>query len=126
MRSIRVPKAPKDPTIEPETKTISRSEQSFGSLIQSFNNIITILNELTGYNPSNTKLTVDSLKTLSQEATNQNNLVAKYISDLKTVKAKRLALYDDLHDRVQRIKAYIKAQYGYSSEQYKLIKGLLV
>ncbi len=126
MRSIRVPKAPKDPTIEPETKTISRSEQSFGSLIQSFNNIITILNELTGYNPSNTKLTVDSLKTLSQEATNQNNSVAKYISDLKTVKAKRLALYDDLHDRVQRIKAYVKAQYGYSSEQYKLIKGLLV
>lgn len=126
MRSIKVPKAPKDPTAGPETKTISRSEQSFGSLIQNFNNIITILGELTGYNPSNTQLTVDSLKTLSQEATNLNDSVAKYITDLKTVKAKRLALYNDLHDRVQRIKAYVKAQYGYSSEQYKMIRGMAV
>ncbi|MDO4703221.1 hypothetical protein [Tannerella sp.] len=126
MRVTGVAKSPKDPTAGPETKSISRSEQSFGSLIQNFNNIITILSELTGYNPSNTKLSVDSLKTLSQEATNLNNLVAKYISDLKTVKAKRLGLYNDLHDRVRRIKAYVKAQYGYSSEQYKMIKGIAV
>lgn len=126
MRVTGIAKAPKDPTAGPETKTISRSEQSFGSLIQNFNNIITILGELTGYNPSNTQLTVDSLKTLSQEATNLNDSVAKYITDLKTVKAKRLALYNDLHDRVQRIKAYVKAQYGYSSKQYKMIRGMVV
>jgi hypothetical protein len=110
-----------------ETATISHSEKSYGSITQHFSDIIATLTTLgTDYAPANaahkltalqTKLT--AITTASANATNTYGL-------LKTNYATRSDVYNDISERTQRIKEQVKSQYGVSSTEYKLIKGLNV
>ena len=126
MRSSKLVKSPTDPTKLTQEKTVSQSERSYGSMVQSFNNIIASLQQFSGYNPSNTTLRITALQAATAQVTTLNNNVAQRTLALKTSKVNRDTLYTDLKDRVQRIKSYVKAQYGVSSNEYKLIKGLKI
>jgi hypothetical protein len=53
-----------------------------------------------------------------------NNDLAVLVQQVKEKANARLLLFDDLRDRVQRIKSYVKSEYGIHSNEYKLIKGL--
>ena len=126
MRSNKLVKSPADPTKLTQEKTVSQSERSYGSMVQSFNNIIASLQQFSGYNPSNVNLRIASLQATATQVTTLNNTVAQKTLALKKAKASRKTLYADLKDRAQRIKSYVKAQYGVSSNEYNLIKGLKI
>jgi hypothetical protein len=106
--------------------TVSRSEQSYGSTTQYFNNLISNLAQLNGYNPSNTSITVTALQSFANEVAVLNTNVSTTYQTLRAARNARNLLYDDLKDRVSRIKAYTKGNYGTTSQEYTLIKGLSV
>ncbi len=106
--------------------TVSRSEQSYGSMLQYFNELIQVLLQLPGYNPSNPLLQVSHLQQFAQQLLQLNGEVAIRYQMVRDSRNRRNALYDDLHDRALRIKAYCKANYGTQSSEYGLVKGLRV
>ena len=126
MRATKLVKLPTDPTKTEQEKTVSQSERSHGSIVQNFNNLINTLQQFSGFNPSNNNLKIATLQTTSAQVTTLNNTVAQRIVTLKTAQSSRAALYADLNDRVQRIKSYVKAQYGIKSNEYSLIKGIKI
>lgn len=105
-----------------EVKTLSQSEQSFGSLIQSGKNILAIIQGIQGYAPSNTNITVqgfqailNNIEILNNSVQEKNILVANNI-------ANRKEMYEGengLRVRLQMIKNYIAGTYGKNSQEYK-------
>lgn len=126
MRATKLVQAPADPNSPAQQQTISQSERSYGSMTQFFNDIINTLTQFAGYNPTNNALKIVNLQTTATQLTTLNNNVASKIQILKTARANRQNLYTDLKDRVQRIKSYVKAQYGNNSNEYRLIKGIRI
>ena len=126
MRATKLVKLPADPTKESQINTVSQSERSYGSILQSFSNIISSLQQFSGYNPSNNNLKIATLQASVTQTNTLNNTVAQRLQAMKTNQTNRNALYIDLKDRTQRIKSYVKAQYGNNSNEYKLIKGLKI
>lgn len=124
MRSTKLVKSPIDPIKETKVDTISQSERSYGSIIQSFSNIIASLQLFKDFNPSNNNIKIASLQATVTQVNTLNNSVAQKIQGLKTVQTSRNVLYSELKERGQRIKSYVKAQYGNTSTEYNLIKGL--
>jgi hypothetical protein len=124
MRSTKLVKPPVDPNAPAQVKTISQSERSYGSMTQLFNDIISTVGQFAAYNPTNNAIKIAGLQATSTQLTTLNNTIAQKIQVLKTARASRLTLYTDLKDRAQRIKSYVKAQYGINSNEYKLIKGI--
>ena len=57
---------------------------------------------------------------------NLNIDVADTYQKLVVERKKRLAMYTDLSERVQRIKSYMKSQYGTGSESFGLVKSLQI
>ena len=126
MRATKLTKAPVDPAKEKQEKTISQSERSYGSMTNFFNDIVNTLTQFPEYNPSNDPIKIASLKETASQLTTLNNTVAQKVQLLKSTRTSRQNLYDDLKDRVQRIKSYVKSQYGNNSPEYNLIKGLSI
>ena len=126
MRSTKLVKLPADPTKESQVNTVSQSERSYGSILQSFSNIISSLQQFSGYNPSNNILKIATLQASVTQINTLNNSVAQRLQAMKTNQTNRNTLYVDLKDRTQRIKSYVKAQYGNKSNEYNLIKGLKI
>ena len=126
MRATKLVKPPEEPGDAAQIKSISTSERSYGSMTQFFNDIISTLQQFIAYNPSNPNITVASLQSTSVLLSQYNSDVAQKVQALKFIRAQRLNLYKDLKDRVQRIKSYVKAEYGTTSTEYNLIKGLQI
>ena len=126
MRATKLIKLPADPTKNVQAKTVSQSERSYGSIIQNFSDIINTLKQIQGYSPSNTVLSVESLLEIQQRVSNLNNVVVQQVGSLKNSQKDRADLYAELKERTQRIKAYIKAQYGMNSNEYQLTKGIKI
>jgi hypothetical protein len=126
MRATKLVRLPADPSTDSQEKTISQSERSYGSIIQTFNTLIASLQQFNGFNPSNNTLKIASLQASVSKINTLNDSVAQKIQALKTAQTNRKTQYTDLKDRVQRIKSYVKAQYGTASNEYNMIKGLKV
>lgn len=126
MRATKLIKVPADPTKPDQATAISQSERSYGSITQSFNDIINTLSQFVGYAPTNNTIKVVTLQATATQLTTLNNAVIQKIQPLKTTRATRQIQYTDLKDRVQRIKSYVKAQYGNSSTEYNMIKGISI
>lgn len=126
LRAVKPTAAPVNPDQPDAVQTISRSQLSYGSQTQHFNDLINTLNQLNGYNPSNTAIKIATLQTFVTQLSTLNNTVTQKFAALQMARATRTALYADLKDRTQRAKSYVKAQYGTVSNEYKLIKGLSV
>jgi hypothetical protein len=106
---------------------ISQSERSYGSITQSFADIITTLQGYgTGYNPINAAITIVALQAKLTAINTANTNVASAYSQLKQKRDNRLASYTDLSQITQKIKDAVKSQYGQVSTEYVLIKGLKV
>lgn len=126
IRATKLTKAPADPTKPSQEKTISQSERSYGSITQFFNDIINTLTQFNAYNPSSPSLKIVSLQAIATQLTTLNNTVAQKTQQLKAIRLTRQNQYAELSDRAQRIKAYVKAQYGNTSAEYNLVKGLSI
>ncbi|MBL7784965.1 MAG: hypothetical protein JNM36_03610 [Chitinophagales bacterium] len=112
-----------DGTIESK---ISQSERSYGSTTQYFSELVTILQKLPNYQPARTELKITSLQEFITTIHNLNNQAASNYGQLKISRDNRRQLYEQLTDRANRIKAYVKANYGINSTEYRLIKGLKI
>jgi hypothetical protein len=121
IRGERVVTINKESTLE----SISRTEKSYGSQLQNFMDILTLLTEYGGdYAPSNTSIHVSQLEVLKGEATTVNNAVTITYSAYKPKINERQEYFRQLSDTANRIKEMVKSQYGTNSVEYTMIKGL--
>jgi len=96
-------------------------------MTQNFADIVSTLTALgADYAPVNELIKLPNLQTKIAEINQANNLVTSTYGGLKVSADQRNTLYETLAERTQRIKESIKSQYGVSSTEYKLIKGLSV
>ncbi len=123
IRGIKVKKEPKEPTEE----TVSQSERSFGSITQTFSDIIATLEKFgVNYNPANEKVKLPALADKMAQLTTANTNVPLAYGKLKQARNDRNELYKNLTDITQRIKEAVKSQYTLGSTEYALIKGLRI
>ena len=122
MRSSKVSRTSSDPTNPEQVKSISQSEKSYGSLTKNFNDFITVISGFESYKPSKDTLKLPSLQEMSEKLAKLNDTVSQKINQLRSVKADRLKMYDELRDRSLRIKSYVKAHYGVDSNEYNMIR----
>ena len=123
MRSSKITKSPADPAND---KAVSTSQQSYGSMAQQFSHIVSALQSFGNYDPSNASLKIAALEQKIQSIDTINNTIATSIQQLSVNRSNRTALYEDLGERAQRVKSYIRAEYGNQSQEYRLIKGLSI
>ncbi len=116
----------KEATETTPEQTMSQSEQSYGSMTQYFSNLVSNLAQSPGYNPSNPMLQIGTLQNFVVQIMQMNTEVAARLQILYEVRNRRRAIYEELHERALRIKAYVKANYGTKSSEYSLIKGLRI
>jgi hypothetical protein len=110
-----------------EGEFVSQSERSYGSQTQTFNDIITTLTTYgTDYAPVNVKIKLSTLNTQLTALTTANTAVTTAYGAYKPAKDNRQTQYADLKDRSNRIKDSVKSQFGQTSNEYKLIKGLSI
>jgi hypothetical protein len=114
-------------TKEPNAESVSQSERSYGSITQTFADMIaTLENYGSNYNPANDNIKLPQLKDKLAKLTVANTKVTAAYGALKEKRDDRIALYKDLTNLTQRIKDAVKSQYGNNSTEYTLIKGLIV
>jgi hypothetical protein len=117
----------KKDTQEPNADTVSQSERSYGSMTQTFADMIaTLENYGANYNPANDTVKLPQLKDKLVALTAANISVTVAYGALKEKRDDRSDLYKQLTDITQRIKDAVKSQYGNTSTEYVLIKGLKV
>ena len=75
-----------------------------------------------GYKPSKETLKLPSLQEMSEKLAKLNDTVSQKINQLRSVKADRLKMYDEVRERSLRIKSYVKAHYGVDSNEYNMIR----
>ncbi len=115
----------KSSTTNPTENSISNSEKSFGSQLQNFQDIITLLQSFgTNYQPTNNLIQIPQLQATYQEALLRTNTVTQRISEFKPKITQRQINFDLLNEKATSIKEMIKSQYGLNSSEYSLIKGL--
>jgi hypothetical protein len=108
-------------------ETISQSERSYGTIMQTFADLIVVLDSFgTNYAPAKPEYSTTKLKQKLDLAAQLNTQSVQTYGQLKIQRDARLTKYEDLAALCQRLKDTVKAQYGTSSVEYKLVKGLKV
>jgi len=110
---------------ESDTQTISRSEKSYGSQLQNFTDLVTLAIQFGAeYAPANKAIKLAELQATLDTATFLNNETTVKFAAFKPKIAQRKDGFAQLSETANRIKEMVKSQYGVTSDQYKLIKGL--
>jgi inorganic triphosphatase YgiF len=110
-----------------DLKTHSVSQQSYGSLLLNFQNLINDLESLGGlYDPTNSTIKISNLLTIKNQAETANDKVTMAFASLTPKQDQRLDAFELLSSKAQRIKDLVQSQYGINSSEYKLVKGLSI
>lgn len=104
-------------------KPFNRSDRSFGSLTQYFQDFITTVLKFDGYDPDIEEYKPAGLEALLVKINKLNDDVATHKSELKTVQDERVELFNELRERSNRIKYYVKFKYGSDSTEYNQIRS---
>ena len=108
-----------------DVQTISRTEKSYGSQLQNFTDLVTLAIQFgTEYAPANQNIKMTALQDTLRTATTLNNETTRKFAEFKPKIAQRQDGFVQLSETANRIKEIVKSQYGITSDQYKLIKGL--
>lgn len=105
---------------------ISQSQQSFGAQSKFFADIIATLQSFNNYNPSKPNIQIATLQATYALSEQLSKQVAQTYYNFKESKNLRNNLYEELALRADRIKNYIKYEYGINSLMYREIKGLVI
>ena len=123
---IRGIKVARNSTTE-NTETVSQSERSYGTMLQTFSDLITTLTTFgANYAPANSECSVTELTQKRDLATQINTKSIQDFGALKIARESRTTKYEQLSALCQRLKETVKAQYGTQSVEYKLVKGLKI
>lgn len=107
--------------------TISRSEKSFGSQTIYFGDLITLLIKFgSNYDPMNTRIKIDALQTVLNSAITNTNIVSNKLALYKPLISQRIDGFKELSTVSNRVKDMVSSQYGVSSPEYKMVKGLKI
>jgi hypothetical protein len=119
MRGQRLSKKP-DPPADGGTapKTLSTSEQSYGSVLEMGVSIVEVVKAKAGYAPSNAALTVAGLNTFMDSLYAKNRSVASKQETYDNAVEDRMNLYTDLQKRITQIKSALAGQFGRRSNEY--------
>ncbi|WP_309613900.1 hypothetical protein [Flavobacterium sp.] len=111
----------------PVEATVSQSYQSYNSRSQYFADLIVNLTNFgRNYEPANTTLNIAGLNDIYTNAVAANNEVMNTFTQFVQNNTTRIDTYYLLSQTAIRIKDSVKAQYGNSSTEYQLIKGLKI
>jgi hypothetical protein len=123
-----VPPIPPIPTPTPEDKSISVSQQSYDSLIENFDKLITLVSSEPTYTPNETDLQISTLQTLlgNLKATNTAvvNAYTNYSNSRITRNSILYAATSGLVDIAGDVKKYVKSVFGATSPQFKQVSKL--
>ena len=112
----------------PEVVQISVSQQSYDSLIDNFNKLITCLSAEPLYIPNETDLKVTALNTTLTNYKTLNTTVINAATPFKNAMiARNSVLYQDISGLVDialEVKKYVKSVFGATSPQYKQISKI--
>ena len=123
IRGIKVAK----PSVGATTENMSQSERSYGTILQTFSDLIATLDTLgTNYSPANAECSATELKQKRDLASQINTNSIQEFGQLKIARESRIVKYEQLSMLCQRFKETVKAQYGTQSTEYKLVKGLKI
>lgn len=112
---------------KPNEETVSQSYQSYNSRAQYFSDmIVSLTNFGTNYVPANPAINIAGLNTIYTNAIAANTAVMDTFTKFAQSNTIRLDAYYQLSQTAIRIKDSVKAQYGFNSTEYKLIKGLKI
>ena len=100
-------------------KTVSTSEVSFGSVLSTAFEILEVIKGNAAYAPSNTNLTVANFTTFLNSIDAKNKLIAQRRTEYDNATESRMNLYNDLQDRVTKVRLALASQYGKTSNEYK-------
>jgi hypothetical protein len=110
-----------------DSKKHSDSQQSYGSLLLNFQNLINDLESLESqYDPSNDTIKISNLIDIKNKAERANDNVSTAFASLTPKQDQRLVAFQLLSAKAQRIKDLVQSQYGIDSSEYKLVKGLTI
>lgn len=121
---------PQDPPVEipEEPKHISVSQQSYDSIIEHFEKLISLLTATPAYNPNENELKLTALNTLLASMKTSNTAV---INAYTTWSNARILRNDILYKKITGLvdvamecKNYVKSLYGATSSQYKQVSKL--
>lgn len=112
---------------DPDKDTVSQSYQSYNSKVQYFADLIAYLTNLgINYDPVNPAIKLAALNIIYANGIASNSEVMQKYSEFAQSNTIRMNSYIVLSQNAIRIKDAIKAQYGFNSTEYKLIKGLKI
>jgi len=124
MRDAKPKKAVPEAANETEETRSNKVEKSYGSMAEVLNDIISSLSNYPDYATSNEKVKIEALRETSAKLDNFNARVTKIKLETNTAQDERVKMYEELNTRAQRIKTYVKGQYGVNSREYISIKSL--
>lgn len=123
-RGSKKANAPADPLSVKLKAPVSSSERSFGALTKHFGDLVSTLSQYGDYNPSNPQLSVAALQQKQQQLPQYSAAVVNSEQALRLTRIERTGQYEELSDRVQRIKQYVRAQYGLHSPEHTSVKSI--
>ena len=100
-------------------RTISTSEVSFGSVLSTGFDVLEVIKGNALYAPSNAELTVVNFTTFLNTIDAKNKLIAQRREEWDDAVENRISLYNDLQNRVTKVKLALASQYGKVSNEYK-------
>lgn len=100
-------------------KTTSTVEVTFASILGNGRDMLELIKSVPGYAPSNANLTVASFEAHLNTISAKNSLVAQVREQYDDAVENRANLYNELKERITKIKSAIAAQYGKRSNEYK-------
>jgi hypothetical protein len=106
--------------------TVSQSHLSYGTMTQSFTDLVTKLEGLNNYNSTRTELTIPALKAQAAQAELLSQVIDAAQMNLKILQARRVSNYALITERANKIKALLLSTYGAKSPEYKAIARLSV
>jgi hypothetical protein len=114
-------------TTEADKKKRNRGEQSYADLANLLKALISLLEGIVGYAPTNVILTIAELTILYDALLAQNVAMSKRDTKLDVVVIERKELYlgaGGLKVRMKATKSAVRSQYGNTSKEYLSIKGI--
>jgi len=114
---------------EDETKSISKSRQSYTEVAENFSKLVQLLETINTYIPNTEDLKTENLKIYHKNLVNITTEVNKTEAELKTeLITRNKILYNKengLYEIAQNIKKYIKSLFGAKSPQYSNISRII-
>lgn len=105
-------------------KTRSNTDRSYGTMTGNFADMITYLKGFGEFVPPDHKYSIENMNNYLMELQNINDTVFEALQKKENAKLKRKFFFDELKDRTDRIKSYVKSNYGKNSQEFEKIKNM--